>query len=194
MVWLASFLLLWWAPFAWFERPVRATAEEHAELDALTVTVQIPVYNEDPLVLRSCLRSVLAQSRRVDRVRVVDDGSVDASTGLPVDYDDIRDAFLARAVELGVEATWDRTGNRGKRFAQMHVLAEDDADVFVTLDSDSVLDRHAVREGLGALRRSRWRATSSCSTTRPTCSPGSRACSTCRSPAACAAPSRSCAG
>lgn len=153
VVWLASFLLLWWAPLAWLERPIRAAPEEHEALDALTVTVQIPVYNEDPLVLRSCLRSVLAQSRRVDRVRVVDDGSVDASTGQPVDYDGIRVRFLAQAAELGVEATWDRTGNRGKRFAQMHVLAEDDADVFVTLDSDSVLDRHAVREGLAPFAR-----------------------------------------
>ncbi|WP_433696591.1 glycosyltransferase family 2 protein [Nocardiopsis sp. CA-288880] len=147
MVWLASFLLLWWAPFAWLERPVRATADEQEALDSLTVTVQVPVYNEDPLVLRACLDSVLAQSRTVDRVRVVDDGSVDAD-GEPLDYGGVRDAFLARAAGLGVEATWDRTANRGKRFAQMHVLAEDDADIFVTLDSDSVLDRHAVREGL----------------------------------------------
>ncbi|WP_052422613.1 glycosyltransferase family 2 protein [Nonomuraea candida] len=28
------------------------------------------------------------------------------------------------------------------------MLAEDDGDVFLTLDSDSILDRHAVREGL----------------------------------------------
>ena len=148
MVWLVCFLLLWWVPLAWFDRPVRATAEQHAALDELTVTVQIPVYNEDPEILWACLCSVLAQTRPVQRVRVVDDGSTDHETGEPVEYTEIRDAFLARARSAGVEATWDRVENRGKRFAQMHVLTNDDADVFVTLDSDSVLDRQAVREGL----------------------------------------------
>ncbi|RNL85885.1 glycosyltransferase family 2 protein [Halostreptopolyspora alba] len=155
MVWLVSFLLLWWAPLAWLERPIRATEEQHASLDELTVTVQVPVYNEDPHILRCCLRSLLAQSRPVDRVRIVDDGSVDPSTGLPMDYDAIRDEFLARAAEQGVDATWERTENRGKRFAQMRVLARDDADIFVTLDSDSVLDPHAVREGLAPFTDSR---------------------------------------
>ncbi|GHC92794.1 hyaluronan synthase [Nocardiopsis terrae] len=148
LVWLTCFLLLWWVPLAWFEHPVRASQEQHRALDELTVTVQIPVYNEDPEILWACLCSVLAQSRPVQRVRVVDDGSRDAETGEPVDYAQIRDAFLGRAEAAGVEATWDRVPNRGKRFAQMHVLTEDDADVFVTLDSDSVMDRHAVREGM----------------------------------------------
>jgi hyaluronan synthase len=116
-------------------------------IDDLVVTVQIPVYNEDPAALRACLLSVLRQSRRVNRVRVVDDGSA-TSTGVPITYDDVRLEFLDAAAALGVEATWDRTENRGKRYAQMHVLAHDDADIFLTLDSDSVLDRHAVREGL----------------------------------------------
>ncbi|WP_241485128.1 glycosyltransferase [Nocardiopsis potens] len=148
VLWLATFLLLWWIPVAWLERPIRAAEEDRDGLDALVVTVQVPVYNEDPEVLRACLRSVLGQSRRVDRIRVVDDGSADRETGEPVRYDGVREEFLAEAGELGIDAGWERTENRGKRFAQMHVLAEDDADVFVTLDSDSVLDRHAVREGL----------------------------------------------
>ncbi|MFE3459246.1 glycosyltransferase [Nocardiopsis aegyptia] len=148
LVWLACFALLWWVPLAWFERPFRATGEQREALDRLVVTVQIPVYNEDPGVLRMCLRSVLEQSRKVDRVRVVDDGSIDPDTGAVRDYAEIRDRFLADAAEAGVAATWDRTPNRGKRYAQMHVLADDDADVFVTLDSDSVMDRDAVREGL----------------------------------------------
>ncbi|GAA1468002.1 glycosyltransferase family 2 protein [Nocardiopsis exhalans] len=158
MVWLACFALLWWVPLAWFERPVRATTAQQEELDQLVVTVQIPVYNEDPRVLEMCLRSVLEQSRKVDRIRVVDDGSHDPDTGAVVDYAEIRDAFLDSAAEAGVGATWDRTSNRGKRFAQMHVLADDDADIFVTLDSDSVMDRHAVREGLAPFADPRVRS------------------------------------
>ncbi|MBB4930564.1 hyaluronan synthase [Lipingzhangella halophila] len=148
MVWLVCFLLLWWVPLAWFDRPARVKATEREALDRLTVTVQVPVYNEDPRILRMCLRSVLEQSRPVQRVRVVDDGSADPATGEPMDYSRVRDEFLAQAAESGVKATWDRTANRGKRFAQMHVLADDPADVFVTLDSDSIMDRNAVREGL----------------------------------------------
>ncbi|SOD58623.1 hyaluronan synthase [Streptomyces zhaozhouensis] len=143
--WLVSFLLLWWVPLAWLERPRRAPAD--AGLDALTITVQVPVYNEDPDALRACLHSVLTQSRPVTRLRVVDDGST-RPDGSPETYPEVRAELLALAPAHGVEATWDRTANRGKRHAQMHVLATDDADVFVTVDSDSVLDRHAVAEGL----------------------------------------------
>ncbi|GAB2909678.1 glycosyltransferase [Nonomuraea fastidiosa] len=139
--WPLAAILLWWLPLSWCERPIRARRDDQARLDALRVTVQIPVYNEDPEALRACLRSVLAQSRPVTRVRVVDDGS-----DLP--YDDVRTEFEQEAAARGIETTWDRTPNRGKRHAQMHALAGDDGDVFVTLDSDSVLDRHAVREGL----------------------------------------------
>ncbi len=152
--WLASFLLLWWVPLSWFERPravARSAADEPA---ALTVTVQIPVYNEDPAALRACLHSVLVQSRPVTRVRVVDDGSVHAD-GSPMAYQDIRAELSERAAARGIETTWDRITNRGKRHAQIHVLADDDADIFVTLDSDSVLDPDAVREGSQTVRRPR---------------------------------------
>ncbi|MFH9728743.1 glycosyltransferase [Streptomyces sp. NPDC017260] len=147
-VWLVSFLLLWWLPVCWLERAATVTDSERQDLDGLRVTVQIPVYNEDPRALRACLASVFAQSHRVQRVRVVDDGSVDGTTGEPLLYHAERAYLHHHAERLGIEATWDRTPNRGKRWAQMHVLAEDDADVFVTLDSDSVLDEHAVAEGL----------------------------------------------
>ncbi|QKG23635.1 glycosyltransferase [Actinomadura verrucosospora] len=147
VAWTVSILALWWLPVSWLERPFRAPADRRRMLDELTVTVQVPVYNEDPAALRACLRSVLEQSRRVDRVRVVDDGSA-GPLGEPVTFDGVRREFEADAAALGIATSWERTPNRGKRFAQMHALAGDDADVFVTLDSDSVLDRHAVREGL----------------------------------------------
>ncbi|MEU4206116.1 glycosyltransferase [Streptomyces sp. NPDC026294] len=145
--WLVSFLLLWWVPVSWLERPRTASPKAQADLDALKVTVQIPVYNEAPDALSACLHSVLVQSRFVDRIRVVDDGSVH-DDGTPMTYADVRAELFARAAAYGVEVTWDRTTNRGKRHAQMHVLTHDDADIFVTLDSDSVLDPDAVAEGL----------------------------------------------
>ncbi|MFE5535451.1 glycosyltransferase [Streptomyces sp. NPDC056492] len=146
--WLVSFLLLWWVPVSWLERPRSVTPAHQPALDALTVTVQVPVYNEDPHALRACLDSVLRQSRPVQRIHVVDDGSID-DTGEPLTYADVRADFLALTKAPGMpEVTWTRTPNRGKRHAQMAVLAADDADIFVTLDSDSVLDPEAVAEGL----------------------------------------------
>ncbi|MFD8025241.1 glycosyltransferase [Streptomyces lavendulae] len=148
LAWLASFLLLWWVPVSWLERPKTVTARGQRALDALDVTVQIPVYNEDPHALGACLDSVLRQTRPVQRIRVVDDGSVDTD-GSPVTYAAVRAELLARTATPGApEITWDRTPNRGKRHAQMSVLAHDDGDIFVTLDSDSVLDPDAIAEGL----------------------------------------------
>ncbi|MEU3894803.1 glycosyltransferase [Streptomyces sp. NPDC045251] len=145
--WLVSFLLLWWVPLSWLERPRTVPPDEETALDLLKVTVQIPVYNEDPVALRGCLHSLLVQTRPVDRIRVVDDGSV-YGDGSPMAYDDVRAELFERAAARGVEVTWDRTPNQGKRHAQMHVLATDDADIFVTLDSDSLLDPEAIAEGL----------------------------------------------
>jgi hyaluronan synthase len=139
--WAVSFLLLWWVPVSWLEKPRKVTARQERQLFDLTVVVQIPIYNEDPAALRACLESVLAQSRLPERVRAVDDGSADPCVG-------IRDWFLAEALAAGIDATWQRTVNQGKRHAQMTALAADDSDIIVTLDSDSVLDVHALEEGL----------------------------------------------
>lgn len=136
-----SFFMLWWVPLAWFEKPYTATARQQRQLDRLTVVVQIPIYNEDEAALRACLESVLDQSRRVDRVRAVDDGSTD-----PLVH--VRDWFLDAATAAGIDATWKRTENQGKRHAQMEALAADDSDIIVTLDSDSILDANAIGEGL----------------------------------------------
>ena len=139
--WAVSFLLLWWVPVSWFERPHKVTARQQRQISDLTVVVQIPIYNEDPAALRACLESVLAQSRLPERVRAVDDGSADPCV-------DVRDWFLAEARAAGIDATWQRTVNQGKRHAQMTALATDDSDIIVTLDSDSVLDFRAIEEGL----------------------------------------------
>lgn len=139
IVFAFSFLLLWWIPFSWSERPF--TVSDEGPLDDLVLTVHVPVYNEDPVILRSALASLLAQTRLPNRIHVVDDGSL-------ADYTEVRDEFVATAGQLGIATVWRRTENRGKRYAQMETLATDDADIFCTLDSDSTLDRAALREGL----------------------------------------------
>lgn len=138
---LVTFLLLWWVPVSWFERPFTATVAQVRQLDELEVVVQVPVYNEDRAALRAALRSLLEQTRLPNRVHVVDDGS-------DVDYGDVRAWWYREAFLRGIQTTWIRTPNRGKRHAQMEVLADDPGDVFVTLDSDSTLDHQALSEGL----------------------------------------------
>lgn len=143
LTWAGSFLLLWWVVVAWFESPATVTPRQQRQLDELTVTVQVPVYNEDPYALYRCLLSLFEQSRRPNRVHVVDDGSSD-----PESYETVKAWFLGQAHSYGIAGTWTRTPNRGKRHAQMTVLADDDGDIFLTLDSDSVLERQAIDEGL----------------------------------------------
>ncbi len=102
------------------------------------VAVVVPVFNEDPEVFRSCLLSILGQTRAADEIYVVDDGSKD-----PACYD------LAREV---LPDSQDRVvrfpQNRGKRYAQEVAFRNTSADIVLTVDSDSVLDRNAVCEGL----------------------------------------------
>lgn len=105
------------------------------------VVALVPVYNEDPAILHRTLESLTRQTYPLRRVVVVDDGSTTL------------DAFL-------VAAEWERrTGglvlahrqptNRGKRRAmEWGIRAAPDADVYLGVDSDTVLDRDAVWEGL----------------------------------------------
>jgi hyaluronan synthase len=141
--WAASFLLLWWVVLSWFEKPFTATRRQQRQLDELVVTVQIPVYNEDPVALRRCIQSLFEQTRLPQRVKITDDGSHN-----PDQYEPIRQWFTATAEQLGITPAWIRTPNRGKRHAQVAALTGDDSDVVVTLDSDSLLERRAIGNGL----------------------------------------------
>jgi hyaluronan synthase len=147
LTWLVAFMFLWWTVLAWFEKPATVTPRQAAQLDDLVVAASIPAYNEEPDLLRQCIQSLFDQTRFVDRIHVVDDGSHHPD-GTPQEYAAVRAWFFERCAAMGIDGTWLRQENAGKRHAQMAVLADDDADVFLTLDSDSVLDTWAVEEGL----------------------------------------------
>ena len=108
------------------------------------VTVAIPVYNEDPELFGNCLRSIIEQTRPPDKIHVVDDGSSDASAVA------VARTVLAEATARGIDT--DLTvfaSNRGKREAQAVAFrASPEATVFLTVDSDTVLDPDALEEGL----------------------------------------------
>lgn len=144
LTWAVAFALLWWVPLAWLEKPYEVTPDQHAELMRHSLTVSIPVYNEPAERLLDCLRSLLAQTILPSRIRVVDDGTTEH------DYTHVRVWLEGNAFPLGVEVSWERQENRGKRHAQMAALAPhvDDADIYMTLDSDTILDRRAIEEGV----------------------------------------------
>ncbi|MFF3564771.1 glycosyltransferase family 2 protein [Streptomyces sp. NPDC002574] len=102
----------------------------------------VTAYNEAPAMLRRCLESLLAQTLTPHSLTVVDDCSSDHSAGALVE--EMRPQFQRAGVRLDFIRF---PANRGKR----HGLAagfgqEPHADVYLCVDSDTVLDQHAVAE------------------------------------------------
>jgi hyaluronan synthase len=126
---------------SWRQRAVTVSPEQASVLDRLQVTVTIPVYNEDRQIVDRTLFSLFRQTRLPDHVFVIDDGSSE-------DYEAVRDRWeLERPA--AVRFTWVRQENAGKKHAQAVAFGNDPrADIFITIDSDSALDRHAIEEGL----------------------------------------------
>lgn len=142
---VACLSFLWLTATLWLasthEDVVVDDPDELAALDALRVTVVMPVYNEDPETFRRALDSIARQTRPVQRVHVVDDGSRTRDCELEVQR------FARHHPWLEVECT--RVPNDGKREAQAVAFrADPQADVFVTMDSDTVLVPTAIASGL----------------------------------------------
>jgi hyaluronan synthase len=126
---------------SWRDRPTTVTEEQSAELGKLRVVVNVPVYNEDPTLLDRSLWALINQSRPVQLVDVIDDGS-------DTDYTELRE-YWVRIWGNGTEVRWTRTVNGGKKEAQgLTFVSDPRADVFVTVDSDTALTHNAIEEGL----------------------------------------------
>lgn len=124
----------------------RHEPDPDVDLSLLQVDVVVPVYNEDPELLAAGLRSIATQSRLPRGVWVVDDGSRrDGEDVLVLETEPVRDA-VADLEALGVTVHRHRQHNQGKRHAQAFAYALSDADVFVTVDSDTVLRQDAVEK------------------------------------------------
>ncbi|MEU8350830.1 glycosyltransferase, partial [Streptomyces sp. NPDC048845] len=150
-VWMATFLLLALQTLlCHLERVPTPSPRTNRRLRALHVAVLMPVYNEDPGYLRLGLESFLRQTRPPDSVHVVDDGSTQT------DYADVRAWWLTAAARAGIGTTWERVPNAGKRHAQARgVLRCPQAEIFVTVDSDSCLAPDAIEQILLPFHRPR---------------------------------------
>jgi len=107
------------------------------EAEQMTVTVLIPAYNEVKSI-GDTIRSIRRQTRRVDRILVVDDCSTD------------RTGDLARCHGVSVVRTPENTGTKAQ--AQNYALPFVDTTAVVTIDADTTLASDAVEKILPPLR------------------------------------------
>lgn len=133
---------------SWRDQPVQVSQEEQAVLDKLNVVVSVPVYNEDSALLDRCLYALLNQSRPPQRIDVIDDCSA-------IDYSVLRD-YWARTWPCGTTVRWHRQlVNQGKRRAHFVTFTSaPEADIFITVDSDTTAEHRAIGEGLQPFRDS----------------------------------------
>ena len=110
----------------------------------LRVSLVMPLHNEDPTFAVAAIKSMLGQTQLPHHIHVVDDGSTDGSAAI--------EAVQAALDELAEPGTWTVSRfarNLGKRHALAHGFRADPAaDVFLCVDSDTVLDPHAIEEGI----------------------------------------------
>lgn len=109
------------------------------------VAAVVPSYNEDGRGLLDTLESLLIQTYPLHKIYIVDDGSTDLSGyNLVRDYLDKNPQLFQQVVLHQLEK------NAGKRHAQAWAFQQSDADVFFTVDSDSIVSPTALEELLKA--------------------------------------------
>lgn len=118
----------------------------------------ITVHNEDPAVFSRCLNSLLAQTRPPDYLTVVDDGSTKQDCLLVAQAR--AEAFRARGVTYRVIR---HPRNLGKREGLGNGFrAAWDADVYLCVDSDTLLKADAVEKALAYFANPRVQAVTGC--------------------------------
>jgi hyaluronan synthase len=120
-------------------------ADPTFDYSSLTVDVFMPIYNEDPQFIAAGLTSMTTQTRAPQRIWVVDDGSAND----PLNDLQVR-AAVKTARDRGIGVLTHRQENKGKRHAQAYGFERSDADIYVTVDSDTVLKSDALEELLYA--------------------------------------------
>jgi hyaluronan synthase len=104
------------------------------------VGVVVPAYNEDPITFRAMLDSFDAQTRIPQSIYVIDDGSL---------TNEIELVFKEWRKQSKIKGYFTKQANAGKREAQAKAFRNSpDVDIYITVDSDTVLDSKAIENGL----------------------------------------------
>lgn len=112
----------------------------------LRVDVVVPVYNEDPHLLAAGILSMARQTRTPHTVWLVDDGSRQAGHPFLVLQEPVVGDAIRAARAAGVTVVTHRQENAGKRWAQSVAFRRSPADIFITVDSDTVLRPDALEQ------------------------------------------------
>lgn len=108
----------------------------------LRTCVIVPTYNEDPKTFLLMLKSLDKQTLRPHRVHVIDDAT--STKACKKVFDEWKKTTKIPEVKYTY-----RKVNTGKREVQaVGFQADPKADIFVTIDSDTVLDKKAIKNGI----------------------------------------------
>lgn len=113
----------------------------------LRVGVVVPMFNEDPAILAACLASIARQTHAPAYVRIVDDGS---SGPQAAQTWQLADGWARAHPGISAVAVWQPNGGKRRAMARAFRELAGYVDVFLCVDSDTVLDRDAIRHGVAA--------------------------------------------
>lgn len=103
-----------------------------------SVSIIVPVYNEEPSILRNCLQSLCNQDYESLEILVVDDGSRQRETLKRTVYDVFEQHPRLHMIYTPI--------NVGKRHAQKFGFNRSTGNIIVTVDSDTVVPPDGVRQ------------------------------------------------
>jgi hyaluronan synthase len=139
-------------------RPARDTPESRSTLRRAYVAGIITCRNEDVTVFTLCLNAILTSTRLPNALTVVDDASSDPACG-QVAYR-YYEMFRAAGVDYAVLTL---SENRGKRAGLAAGFARNwDADIYLCIDSDTIIAPNAVENALKPFARHRVHAVTGC--------------------------------
>lgn len=139
-------------------RPARDTPESRSILRRAYVAGIITCRNEDLSAFTDCLNSVLASTRLPDSLTVIDDASADPACGQAAYR--YYEMFRAAGVDYAV-ITLSR--NRGKRDGLAAGFSRCwDADIYLCIDSDTIIAPNAIENALRPFARHRVQAVTGC--------------------------------
>ncbi|MGY3778970.1 glycosyltransferase [Isobaculum melis] len=115
---------------------------EQKDLAQFRTAIVIPVFNEDKTIFKQVLASLSTQTCLPDYIYIVEDGSLPENK--------CEDLFNEWKKDYAGQASYVYKANAGKREAQAVAFRELEGkvDIFITIDSDTILNEDAVAEGL----------------------------------------------